>query len=134
MEYEVEPKLAERGILKDVYVYYVNHHGSESSSHIHFLNKIKPEVRIISSGTHGTYMHPRKEAIERLENISSDIFQLNKNIDVDSFPDIIKNVSDEFIGNFDCVGDEGSILIEVKDDTYVVKILSRGIEKAYSIE
>ncbi|GAJ06859.1 unnamed protein product, partial [marine sediment metagenome] len=48
--------------------------------------------------------------------------------------DKIKNVPDEFIGDLDCEGDEGTILIEVKENEYLIKILSRGIEKSYNIE
>lgn len=121
-------------VLKDVDVYHVNHHGSSGSSCKEFLDVIKPEVCIISSGSDGTYKHPRKKTIERLESVPSDIFQINKNIDVDRYPDKIKNVSQEFIGDLDCDGGEGTILIEVNTDTYVVKILRRGIEKTYNIE
>ena len=133
---EVEPKLVQLGVLKDVDVYHVNHHGSETSSSKDFLNSIKPEVCIISSGTNGTYKHPRKNTIERLASISSvkDIYQINKNMDEDRYPNKIKNVPDEFIGDVDCEGDEGTILIDVKENTYVIKILSRGIEKVYDIE
>lgn len=133
---EIEPKLVEREILKDVDVYHVSHHGADTSSCSDFLNKIKPEVCVISNGSHGTYKHPRKKTIERLEGTFSiaDIYQINKNTDIETYPDKIKNVPDDFIGDLNCEGDEGTILIEVKQDTYVVKVLSREIEKTYSIE
>lgn len=117
-------------------IYHVSHHGAETSSCTEFLNAIKPEVCIISNGSHGTYKHPRKKTIERLEGISSmkEIFQTNKNTDVETYPDKIKNVPDELIGDLDCEGDEGTILIEVKQDTYVVKVLNSEIEKTYPIE
>lgn len=117
-------------------IYHVSHHGAETSSCTEFLNAIKPEVCIISNGSHGTYKHPRKKTIERLEGISSmkEIFQTNKNTDVETYPDRIKNVPDELIGDLDCEGDEGAILIEVKQDTYVVKVLNSEIEKTYPIE
>ncbi len=71
-----------------------------------------------------------------MENTSSvqHIYQTNKNIKWDRYPGTVKNTPDEFIGDLDSEGDERTILIEVKDNTYVVKILSRGIEKAYNIE
>jgi len=133
---EVEPKLVEKGILKDVDVYHVSHHGAEHSSHSDFLNTIKPEVCIISSGSHGTYKHPRRNTVEKLQNTSSvqHVYQTNKNIKESQYPETVKNVPDGFIGDLDCIGDEGTILIEVKDNTYVVKILNRGIEKSYNIE
>jgi competence protein ComEC len=130
---EVEPKLVQLGVLKDVDVYHVNHHGSETSSSMNFLNTIKPEVCIISSGTNGTYKHPRKKTLERLASISSvkDIYQINKNMDEGRYPDKIKNVPDEFIGDLDCQGDEGTIVVEVKEDTYTVRILDKDVEKVY---
>jgi competence protein ComEC len=133
---EVEPKLVQLGILKDVDVYHVSHHGSESSSNIDFLNTIKPEVCIISSGSNGTYKHPRKKTIERLESVSSvkDIFQINKNMDASRYPNTIKNVTDDHIGDLDCAGDEGTLLIVADQDTYTVRFLSRNIEKTYKIE
>ncbi|MCK4814701.1 MBL fold metallo-hydrolase [bacterium] len=133
---EVERKLVNREVLKDVDVYHVSHHGSDTSSCSNFLDAIKPEVCIISSGSHGTYKHPRRNTIERLQNISSvqHIYQTNKNIKEYRYPETVKNVADEFIGDLDCDGDEGTILIEVMANNYTVKILSRGIEKSYNIE
>ncbi|MGB2764275.1 MAG: hypothetical protein WBC02_10065 [Candidatus Aminicenantaceae bacterium] len=61
--------------------------------------------------------NPRKNTIERLLSISSikDIFQTNKNMKETTYPDKIKNVPDEFIGDLDYEGDEGTILIEIKE-------------------
>ena len=45
----------------------LGHHGSGTSSSFDFLSLIKPEHAVISCGVcHGTYMHPRKEAINNL--------------------------------------------------------------------
>jgi len=133
---EVEPKLVQQGILKDVDVYHASHHGSETSSCAAFLNTIKPEVCIISSGSHGGHKHPRKNTIERLQDISTIqyIFQLNKNVKENLYPDEVRNVSDECIGDLDCDGYEGTILIEVNDSTYKVKILNTGLEKIFNIQ
>jgi competence protein ComEC len=133
---EVEPKLVRLGVLKDVDVYHVSHHGAETSSDIDFLKAISPEVCIISSGSHGNHKHPRKKTIERLEGTSSvkNIYQLNKNVNAWQDPDSIKNVSDEFIGDLDCQGIEGTIVTEVRETEYIVKLLDRNISKSYSIE
>jgi beta-lactamase superfamily II metal-dependent hydrolase len=133
---EVEHNLVKRGVLKNIDVYHVSHHGSDTSSCTNFLKVITPEVCIISNGSHGTYKHPRRATVERLEKTSSvqHIYQTNKNIKWDRYPGTVKNTPDEFIGDLDSDGDEGTILIEVKDNTYVVKILTRGIEKVYRIE
>lgn len=44
----------------------VAHHGSKSSTSEDFLNTIKPELAIISSGSYDFYHHPSKEVIQRL--------------------------------------------------------------------
>lgn len=130
---EVERKLVERGILKDVDVYHVSHHGANTSSDSLFLETIKPEVCIISNGSHAGYKHPRKKTMERLKNTSSvqDIYQTNKNITPSAK---IKNVPDEFIGDLEPEGSEGTILISVEDTTYTISILIAGREKSYVIE
>ena len=136
LDEDVESKLASRGVLKDVDVYEVDHHGAETSSCDALLNVIKPEICIISSGTNGIYKHPRKKTVQRLEALPSvkDIFQLNKNMDASRYPGTIKNVTNDHIGDLDCVGDEGTLLIVAGQDTYTVKFLSRTIEKTYKIE
>jgi len=133
---EVELKLVKRGILQDVDVYHVSHHGSETSSCTDFLNTIKPEVSIVSNGSHGNHKHPRRATIERLENISTDhdIYQTNKNIKAYRYPETVKNVPDDYIGDLDCDGNEGTILVEVDTNTYVVKLLDRGLQYTYNIE
>ncbi len=133
---EVEPELAQLGILKDVDVYHVSHHGSETSSHLDLLNVIKPEVCVISNGSHGGHKHPRKNTIERLDGISSvvDIYQTNKNVKASQYPDKVKNVPDTCIGDLDCDGDDGTILIEVNSNTYKLTLINRNIEKTYNIE
>ena len=52
----------------------VGHHGSETSTTEAFLTKVAPKYAVISSGkqgegTNGTYCHPRKKTIEKLDKI-----------------------------------------------------------------
>ncbi|MBQ7373855.1 MAG: MBL fold metallo-hydrolase [Clostridia bacterium] len=54
----------------------VAHHGSATSSTMSFLNLIKPEYSVISCGVcHGTYMHPRAEALDNLTAVGSSIYR-----------------------------------------------------------
>lgn len=54
----------------------VAHHGSATSSTMGFLNLIQPEISVISCGVcHGTYMHPRKQALDNLIAIGSTIYR-----------------------------------------------------------
>ncbi|MCG7852041.1 MAG: MBL fold metallo-hydrolase [Methanosarcinaceae archaeon] len=131
---EVETKLVSRGILKDVDVYHVSHHGAETSSSQAFLDLIKPEVCIISSGTNKNHKHPRKVVVERLINFPSEVYQLNKNTDEQTYPSKIKNVPDDHIGDLECDGKQGTILIEVSDTQYFINILSRDLKKTYQTQ
>lgn len=62
---EGEQLLEERGLLEDVDVLKVGHHGSNYSSSEQFLGEISPEYAIISVGEN-SYGHPGKDAMERL--------------------------------------------------------------------
>lgn len=52
----------------------VAHHGGATSSTEPFLNRINPEVAIISAGRGNRYGHPASEVIERLQKIGSEVY------------------------------------------------------------
>ena len=54
------PLLCYADILK------VSHHGSDTSSSPHFLDRIRPRYAVISCGKHNRYGHPGKSTLERL--------------------------------------------------------------------
>lgn len=45
----------------------VGHHGSKNSTTPEFLERVRPQVALISSGEHNPYGHPSPELLERLE-------------------------------------------------------------------
>ncbi len=47
----------------------LGHHGAKTSSSILWLEKINPEVAIVSAGKNNKYGHPSKEILERLSNL-----------------------------------------------------------------
>jgi len=53
----------------------VAHHGSRNSTPEEFLDIIRPEASLISSGRNNSYGHPHSELLERLEEINSAIFR-----------------------------------------------------------
>ncbi|MDC7289813.1 DNA internalization-related competence protein ComEC/Rec2 [Blautia schinkii] len=57
--------------LEDVDFLKVGHHGSKNSSFEDFLNKIRPEISVISCSATNTYGHPSPDAVKRLEDIGS---------------------------------------------------------------
>jgi beta-lactamase superfamily II metal-dependent hydrolase len=59
----------------EIEFYKVHHHGSRYSSNATFLGVIKPLVSFISVGFDNTYGHPTAEALARLANVGSDVWQ-----------------------------------------------------------
>ena len=57
----------------------VGHHGSSSSSSLAFLNKVNPEVAVISCGAGNTYGHPHQETLKNLENVGAKIYRTDLN-------------------------------------------------------
>ncbi len=76
--YSAEKVIADREVLPDCEAYVVGHHGASTSSSQEFLNKILPEISIISVGAGNTYNHPTDEVLSRLSNIGSDIYRTDK--------------------------------------------------------
>lgn len=72
---EQERLLVERGLLTDINVLKVAHHGSKYSSCEEFLEEVSPEYGVISSGAGNRYGHPHAETLQRLESVGCDILQ-----------------------------------------------------------
>ena len=68
-----ERELLQSGVLKDVDVWKVSHHGSKYSGCEEFLSCIQPNVSLISVGRN-FYGHPTDEILERLDNIGSQVW------------------------------------------------------------
>ena len=76
---DTEKKLLAAGGLEDVDCLKVGHHGSRYSTTEAFLEKIKPEVAIISCSSTNTYGHPSPETVERLKAAGSQVEYTMKN-------------------------------------------------------
>lgn len=63
-----------REMLLDVDLYKVNHHGSKYSSSKEWLNVLEPKISVISCGEKNSYGHPAKEALNRLDDIGTDVY------------------------------------------------------------
>ncbi len=102
--------------LPDVDVLKVGHHGSETSTTMELLKKIKPEYSVIMSGVPNTYGHPRQAVLDRIDEVNSTICRTDL---------------------------QGNIVIEVKSDgSYLVETqrnatydqLREGVKKKEEIE
>jgi len=59
----------------NVEVLAVNHHGSYSSSNSYFLYNLQPEAAVISVGDGNGFGHPHQQALDRLSNAGSFVYQ-----------------------------------------------------------
>ena len=73
-EEEIEQKLE----VGKVNILKVGHHGSDTSSSENFLQKIAPEVAIISVGEGNSYGHPSQIVLDRLEQIGSKVYRTDE--------------------------------------------------------
>ena len=83
-------KTAEDKIIKkydnidmDVDILKVAHHGSRNSSLEEFIERVKPEISIVSSGKNNQYNHPHKETIDTLNKYNSKIILTKESGEID---------------------------------------------------
>ena len=85
------------------------------------MEDLRPTVVVISNGSHGTYHHPRKETLDRLEELTPSpvVYQTNKYLKGNNKGG---NVENEFIADPETNDKDGTILITVGqlDSTYMV--------------
>ena len=67
---KVEDSLINKYKLSNIDIFKLSHHGSKTSSSYHFLNSIKPNIAVISSGRNNKFKHPSKETIDTLNKLS----------------------------------------------------------------
>lgn len=77
-------EVVEKKILEESYnlksdILKVGHHGSISSSHQEFLEKVKPKISIIMVGEKNKFNHPHLRTIKKLQKIGSLIFRTDLN-------------------------------------------------------
>lgn len=77
MEREAEIDLMDTYNMNDLNanVLNVGHHGSNTSTTRQFLDYVRPEIALISSGENNAYGHPHKEIITRLEEFGAFIYR-----------------------------------------------------------
>jgi competence protein ComEC len=67
-----DPDLLDSDILK------AGHHGSKTSSGLLFLEKVSPEISIISASQDNTYGHPHVSVLENIKKVNSEILETSK--------------------------------------------------------
>jgi competence protein ComEC len=97
MEVESEEKFLRRYKTIDFgkVILKVGHHGSKTSSSDQFIDYLRPELAIISSGRKNMYGHPHSQVIDTFSKYNIPVLEIAKN---------------------------GSIVVSVKDDGYSVNL------------
>lgn len=65
-EAQTEERMIQKGENVQAKILKVGHHGSKYATSEDFLNRVKPEVAIISDGAQNRYGHPSQETLDRL--------------------------------------------------------------------
>lgn len=73
-----EKSLLKKGVLSDMDFLKTAHHGSRYSTCREFLDRIRPELAVISCSDSNNYGHPAPETVERLEECGAKIFYTMK--------------------------------------------------------
>ncbi|MCK4744566.1 MBL fold metallo-hydrolase [Candidatus Parcubacteria bacterium] len=81
-EYEVEQILLEDEIGLSADILKVGHQGASDSSSLEFLQKVAPQIAIISVGANNKFGHPSLRVIRRLEKLGAKVFRSDQNGDI----------------------------------------------------
>ena len=79
--FPVEKELLDKNINIEAKILKVSHHGSKYATSNEFLRTVKPEKAIVSVGKN-SYGHPAEELLNRLKNMSIEIFRTDEAGDV----------------------------------------------------
>lgn len=73
-EIAAEDSMISAGVLNDIDILKVGHHGSRTASSLPFLAVTRPEVAIYMAGAGNSYGHPHNESITALTGIGAKIY------------------------------------------------------------
>lgn len=78
LDVEGEQALLNRGVIKDVDVLKVGHHGSKTSTGDDLLEVASPEIAVISVGENNSYRHPSPQVLDKLTQFGSKILRTDQ--------------------------------------------------------
>jgi beta-lactamase superfamily II metal-dependent hydrolase len=79
-----ESSMLAAGVLMDIDVLKVGHHGSKTSTLQAFLDAVRPEVGVISAGLNNQYGHPHPEVVDRLNAAGAQVVMTDTTDGVDT--------------------------------------------------
>ncbi len=78
IEKEIEKEIIKKGYNLKSNIVKISHHGSKTSSHKNFLEKVNPKTAVIQAGEDNKFGHPHSEILRLLENKNIDIYRTDK--------------------------------------------------------
>ncbi len=78
LEQEGELSLVANDVIDQVTILKAGHHGSNTSSTVPFLQRVTPEISLISSGQNNKYGHPSPEVLARLSSFDIEIWRTDQ--------------------------------------------------------
>jgi competence protein ComEC len=85
-----EVALVRLGLIKEVDIQKVGHHGSKTSSSLEFLLKSRPEMALISCGLNNKFDHPNADVLENLQMVGSQIWRTDQTGEIEVLSDGLK--------------------------------------------
>lgn len=82
-----EQALLEAGLITEVDILKIGHHGSKTSTGPEFLEAASPEIAVISVGKKNSYNHPSLEILQNLRNSGSQVWRTDETGDVEIVTD-----------------------------------------------
>ncbi len=77
-ETEEEAWVMAQGSPLDAQILKVSHHGSNTASSVAFLERVRPEVALISCSADNQYGHPHQEILDRLSDYGADVYRTDQ--------------------------------------------------------
>ena len=73
-----ELALVDQGVLKKSTLLKVSHHGSKYGSVSEFLERVRPEISVVSVGAKNNYGHPASDTLIRLDAIGTKVLRTDR--------------------------------------------------------
>ena len=77
-----ELSIVNSGLIDQVDILKVAHHGSKTSSSELFLSQLRPEIALISVGQNNQFNHPSPEVLANLHNVFSRVIRTDQSGDI----------------------------------------------------